>query len=491
VTLRNNVGRTAIALQAGGGQTVRLHRNTLIPYGTGLLTLFDLDGLQTVTVEAEKNIFGNGTLVLIPDARSRNMLKERLRWTGKDNLYEATAAAIRDNHGKCLAQGLAQWDQFWGRKENGSRQAGRVFWQWDAPRRQKLDSALHFLQTTAESLRRKPSPAPADFGPKWDLVGPGEPYVRALAAQRKSAADLASDALRPKPPPGGPFVVRGKPIRGHATLQEAVATAAVGEMIEIRGDGPFLGLSRDDAKDGKDIFVRAAQGYLPVIEGDIVLSPQDTFSAEGIRFHGRIWSPGKAHIRSLANCVLDDPANLATFSTLFAAGAREPAEITNCLIRPMLSVGLLAGNKLVIRNSVLVDAFSLVLPEKGAIALEMEDCLLWHTAPHSPVFQTVGKGQVAISCTGTVFETCGPLLNGDRTARFSGVRNVYCCGLRSWCGDKYVLGLDAWKESWASSEDGSVELEPLDYDPAQWQLLRSAPGGNDFGADVNRIAVTR
>jgi hypothetical protein len=57
-----------------------------------------------------------------------------------------------------------------------------------------------------------------------------------------------------------------------------------------------------------------------------------------------------------------------------------------------------------------------------------------------------------------------------------------------------ATGLAGWRQRWASPEDGSIALDPLVYDPRQWQLMpgspghRAAPGGTDVGADVRRVA---
>jgi serine/threonine protein kinase len=80
-----------------------------------------------------------------------------------------------------------------------------------------------------------------------------------------AGSDSSQEPAVPKPGlPTGPFVLRaraGHPERTFATLATAVAEAASGDTIEIRGDGPFLCDPIDLGP--KDLILRAATGYRP------------------------------------------------------------------------------------------------------------------------------------------------------------------------------------------------------------------------------------
>src|SRR5262249_28120827 len=145
--------------------------------------------------------------------------------------------------------------------------------------------ALREVRHTCERLLRRLGPAADNVGPNWDLVGPGEAYVKAL--ETASGKPLARERLLPESLPGGPFILTGnkeKP-RCYPTLQAAVNTARDGELIEVRTDGPFPGFVLKDKARGGRLTVRAAPGYRPVVRTDIVLElPKAEVEIEGLAF---------------------------------------------------------------------------------------------------------------------------------------------------------------------------------------------------------------
>jgi serine/threonine protein kinase len=502
VDFTNNVGRTGIVLSDPGGQTVRLHNNTLIQWCSGLLFVPDIKKDADVTVVAEGNIFYLGSTVLfMRDITDVGILRDRLRWQGRHNLYVG-APGIADNFGKGTASGLADWNQFWGRVEEGSQSADRLLLQWEEVCHQRPIDALKALQKIVAALRLKHGETLNDFGPDWELIGPGEAYTRALAAEGKL---VAHEQLRPRALAEGPFAVwhRGKVLRGYITLPEAVEAAVDGDTIEIRSDGPFGGIDRRAVMQGKELILRAAPGYRPVVEGDIGLAPRDAWSVEGISFHGGIYGSPSANdqgrIARLANCSFENSEAPFCINARFQAHGGQPAVVVNCLMPTLAGLTLTPGHKLLVRNSLALGSFSLTLPNEGEHPLELERCVIWSPSLGGLIFWDSlwgsSKGKVAIAARGTLFEASGPMIAADRIAHWNGSRNVYRLGLCDWFnGGQRLVGLAAWRSHWKSPEEGSVEAEPTDYDPTQWRLLpsspgyRAGPGGKDFGADVDRVA---
>jgi hypothetical protein len=99
-------------------------------------------------------------------------------------------------------------------------------------------------------------------GADVDLVGPGAAYERSKATpvyrQWLAEAGRMTSAVRP-------FAVlsEGKPERPFATLTEAAASASGGDVIEIRGDGPFIS-GPVNLKD-KALTIRAGAGSSPFL----------------------------------------------------------------------------------------------------------------------------------------------------------------------------------------------------------------------------------
>jgi hypothetical protein len=108
-------------------------------------------------------------------------------------------------------------------------------------------------------------PGGEGLGADVDLVGPGPAYEKWKATpdyqqwRAETGRMMAAVAVRP-------FVVLspGKPERRFPTLAEAAAGAASGDVIEFRGDGPFVSPPVD--LQDKALTIRAGTGYRPVLQ---------------------------------------------------------------------------------------------------------------------------------------------------------------------------------------------------------------------------------
>jgi hypothetical protein len=419
-----------------------------------------------------------GNLFLRPlhvDARTKKLF----RWQGRANLYAGPEALVvvgekpEDNK-----TGLAAWKKYWGQDEPGSRQFSETGLAWQAAERLDPDAALRALRRVTEADSRKAG----GVGPSWDLVGPGEAYARALAADE--GKPLVKERLRPEAPEGGPVVLihSGKEVRGYTRLQAAADAVADGDVIEIRSDGSFAGCT---IKGKKGLVFRAAPGYRPVLDGSLNC-PDSTFTAiEGIHFHN--WNLGITwpNVGRVVNCSFEMPLGYNT---------RRPVELVRCYIPRGVYVQLEPGDELLLRDTVLGAMTNTPVPQQGAARVRVERCLFW-----SPQSNSVGgpptncKAQVTVRRT--LFDCGDPagfISNGvqhlgDWAARWDGSHNVY---------RQFPPGVIAdLKDRFGSGEEGSLQAEPYLWDPQAWRLLPDSPGkgqgpdGKDVGADVSHIAT--
>jgi serine/threonine protein kinase len=422
-----------------------------------------------------------GNLFLCPlHAGART--KKLFRWQGRANLYAAPEALVvvgekpEDNK-----TGLAAWKKYWGQDEPRSRQVSQVGLAWQAAERLESEAALAALRQVTEADCRKAG----GIGPNWDLVGPGEAYVRALAADE--GKPLPKERLRPKAPEGGPVVLirAGQEVRGYARLQAAADDAADGDVIELRSDGPFAGCVVERKK---GLTVRAAAGYRPVLEGNLDWRDSTLTAVEGLHFHnGTLGKTFRGEVGRVANCSFEEsPVGFTPAPRI---------EVVRCYIPGGLYLQLQPGNELVLRDTVLRGIFNdaMAAPE-GAARLSVEQCLFWSPqAPSLAAHPTKCKAQFAVRRT--LFD-CGAPAGlvasgvhhlGDWAARWDGSHNVY---------RQFPPGVVAdLKDRFGSGEEGSFQADPYLWDPRAWRLLPESPGkgqgpdGKDVGADVRRIAT--
>jgi serine/threonine protein kinase len=505
--LTNCVWDGTLYLLPPGGQGVRLEHNTLWA-GVNFPSPKTCEPIQ---VQAIGNLFdsGGGNHLFINGPREEVLRQQRITWQGRDNLYvsaRSRGAAITCGTGsEPVAVGLAAWNHFWGHDEPGSQDMPHVIFAWDEARHVSADAARSVLQRWMGPSRRRLTPLPADTGPDWALVGPGEAYLRALAA---NGNPVAAEQLRPPALPGGPCTVwrEGKIVGAYATLTQARAATAPGDILEIRSDGPLAIFDTKIGKEAKRFTLRAAPGYRPVVEGSVGLAADDSLAAEGICFRGYIGSNEvegrRGRINRLINCSLEwrdvdwERINWAA-SAAFRTGTSYPARIDNCVIRDGLISTQQAGDQLMVRNTVVIGRFSLDPPHNGESHLQCERCLFWNPGTIFPALEPETPGRVGISARRTVFMAGYGLVSLPRTAFWKGGGNVYALGLGQWQyegGRGPLIGLEAWRQHWQNPEEGSVMADSVTSDPAMWKLLPHSPGnrldrdGKPIGADVDKIA---
>ncbi len=503
---------------AKGSWQVDLQHNTMLVSGGLIMTMRRKEHGKT-------QVAATGNLLQVSGVSQNQVLKEMGGWLGRNNLYVGRQVLSTLAKGaKEPRPGLAAWAEFWGADEQGGLEADWAHFAWDEVRRKGQDpqGVIQALTPVTTELILQHGPALQNLGPQWDLAGPGEAYVRALAATGKT---ISKDQLRPAPADDGPFVVlrNDQLVRGYADLKDAVAAAGNADVVEIRTDEP-IGRFVVTGDQKRLLTIRAAPGYRPVIDGGFDFASKNlTLIIEGLHFRKGPLGAGlggsstefaiQNSIARLANCSFSSDTDFygarvprnGINGPKFETADGKVGEIVNCLIPGIVATTLPKGGKLVIRNSV-VGQVSFNMSSSGRRDLELERSVVWNPVSDYGAIQTNTsdpqkiKAELVVSARHTLFETGLRFisLNGgvDLTG-WTGVGNVYRVGHRTWAaqdGWPGTIGLADWQLRWKSDKD-SIEADPVDYVPQQWRLLPSGPGyqagpnGQDLGADVSRIAI--
>jgi len=481
-------------LGIGDVRNVRLTHNTFIAGAGGrpcnvLTNTIRDDSRRSITkVEAVGNIFHAWSLVgqNAPQG-SQLQLKDWLAWQGRENLYVGPFGICAQ--GSFSGMDFAAWRQLWGGEE-GSQAVARVAFQPATFCLGTPDETLNWVRQRAEAIRTDLGAKADPCGPQWDLIGPGEPYVRALAA---AGTPVPQDQLRPEELEGGPFVrIRdGNAVRGYVKLQDAVDAVQDGDTIEIRTDGPVVGCNFGAPPGTAAVTLRAAPGYRPVLSSDVnSLRGAICLTVEGLHFRNArllVESPDKegGGLARLANCSFEGEQTLCAAYWAADGGAME---IHNCLIPRGLTTARRDAEdttRLAITNSVL-----------GSIGGDLEQrelaVILRQSIVESPgLVDGREPGACFLYLTDTtaertLFDTAGSL-GVDPKRSWKGTGNIY----------SVLMGrppVEELRAQWKSAEEGSLEADPVVLDPRSWQLLpsspgyRQGPGGRDYGADVSRVA---
>lgn len=341
--------------------------------------------------------------------------------------------------------------------------------------------------------RRRPATAERrpgrGLGPRWDLVGPGDAYVRAMSEEKKAPYN---DQLRPRPRPDGAIVLLrdGEVIRGFPRLQDAADAANAGDSIEIRTDGPIPGANFRKKVDS--LMLAAAPGYRPVISGKLESQSLNLLQVVGIDFSEE--GPTGNGFGRFVNCSWKGGSGYRSTNA---------AEFVRCQLPYNLTVNTRPDAPVAFRHC-LIQGLTWYGMAEGKNQLLLDHCVVWAPGNDCGVTLLRGGGSLAVTAHATIFEAAGQTrsagafitgIYGPKLTEWSGNRNVYRIGRRQWLliDDTRTADLAAWRQKWTSDAD-SFEAAPLDYDPQQWRLLPQSPGhrqgpdGKDYGADVDQVA---
>ncbi len=535
--LRDGWGGFMIGLGSNGTIPLRLHlrRNTIVHSGDFLS--FNKDpGPEKIVVNADENLFQVHMLAWSGKGLTAD-LKDELEWHGRDNLYSGKlineppygGTDFETNPERRPRKGIAGWEALWGPDESGAQSVPESIFAWAEIYRLEPQNALAALRRITEQARA--AQRLDQVGPDWDIVGPGDAYLRALAA---SGRPVPKEHIRPEPEEAGPLALvrNGRTVGSHPTLNQALGTATDGDVIEIRSDGEFPDVTFWSLPEGtRTLTLRAAPGYRPTLCGRIDVQLGNAVAFEGMTFrdaHLACAGPEKGRVGRvfrLANCAASGRFRATGESghSLLHDGCptgEAPLEIINCLLYGRNgTVGQIEFRELhgsaVIRNSVLSRLYIHSL-DGGAPRLSLDHCVYWNPDTGADVTSSwiedrpQGR-EAALSAQDTLFELTGPLFGlwlpaadtKTGSVRWKGDRNVYRNALAPFASslgagvlwqDIPLIGGE--RNGWQSEDTGSVVADPVIHDPSQWRLLpdspgyHSGPGGRDPGADVQRIATT-
>ena len=505
---QNNVvySVSSFRLSAPGGQRVTLRNNTFcswMGWGVGLFAVEPK--AKDITITAKGNLFdfapsngGIGSPLMGTDWIGN------VAWEGRNNLYRGLT---HWQQGDKLHKGLDGWAKLTGKPEQGSRETSAAFlYGFERGKNKSMEELRPIIQKATEDARRQNA---RDVGPDFTLIGPGAAYLKALAGAGKT---IRKDELRPEAAVGGACVLlrAGKVAGAFAKLQEAVAQAKNGDTVEVRSDGAFEAFAT--GLDSGTVTVRAAYGYRPIIEnGGVIANRGTVLILEGFHFRDSIVralpmndaaADKQPRIGRLANCSFEWSKPQQYNDGLFQGAGKQAGEIVNCWMPFTLSSRGFADTRLTIRNSVL-GVTTLIPHDKGPFQVELERCTVWNMGyfmGHSAItiLQPMidgkyGSADVKITAKQTLFESIQPPFHPVNSAtRWDGSGNVFRNGTCFLSGTGH-FSVATWGAAKNVKEEGSVDADPLVFDPEAWRMLPSSPGfktapdGKDFGADVSKI----
>jgi serine/threonine protein kinase len=452
-----------------GGQTIHLRDNILLAgIYHGVVTV-NPGCERLIEVHAEGNVLRAPPLA-VQSAQVVGDWTKRVRWDGKNNLYWARMLAEQPPlPGKDKTRGLAGWNTIWGHEEPGSRELPEIRFAWEEWTRQEPSAVLADVRRSIEAAKKEHAKKLGEVGPEWDLVGPGEAYVRAL--EKRSGQPLRKEQLRPAPTAEGPFVLLrdNKEVRTFSVFVDAVNVAQSGDVIEIRKDGPFA-LGKPQSDDPRRITVRAAPGYLPILDGGVTTAHRWAF--EGITFRN-----GKVRtVTRLLNCAFDSREPGASFGGELQTAGDKTAVIENSQL-DFADPNLNFVTAAVFRNCLLGQ--TVLYAGKEPRTVRLERCVVWSPNFRSQpaVIHDIPEKIFTLEATGTWFEIGGAEQLSHHLGAWRGENNVY----RAY--DPSLV--ETLRTTWKSEEKGSVVLPPFQLDANVWRLVGTPKraDGKDYGAE--------
>jgi hypothetical protein len=474
-------------------------------------------------------------------------LKQLVSWTDQGGLFppgrlltargKATSVTLPDE-----PKTVGQWRTFW-KMPDAKLLTGRPrFAGGDVRARQSGNVEA----VVADDFRLRPDSPGQGQGADVDLVGPGLAYERWQKSKDHLAWRKQSDELLARPPIvkpvqpiplDYPFVILARDGRRELrqrTLAAAVRAARDGDVIEVRGDGPF---PCAPVRIPRALTIRAAEGYRPVFRRasslpGALLSTTSPLVLEGLALeglssgkeserHGSLVYSGQAPLW-LANCrfTTNYPAD-RTIRAVVANGSPR-VEVRNCRFSvpnwaalswiPPPTGRLVLGNNLLRPGTVLVNlnptalaALELDLAHNTWITPTM--ALEWRLA--SPA-RAKTAGAVKVRAEGNVFAANGSafFFNQDQKAPVAAAvsegqarhllkwdlhRNLYREGKplftfgQQWKalpGARSIKGLAEWKEFWGQPQSDALQVK-IDLH-GDFRIKPGSPG-KGLGANIDLL----
>lgn len=484
---------------------LRMTNCTYYGIDRGSPSLVGVMGQNRVTIEASNNLYHC-------DSFTGSLIAEKSRshvtWRGNDNCFSGPwhSELQPDANGvpQSTVAGLGGWRKLWPETELASREVPRLVLEWG--RIQQLTGAERLREVRAACESRVATQQMPPLEINWDLIGPGEAYIKALAAEGRPVAPAE---LRPERFEAGPVTLirNGVDIAGYATLQQAADVALDQDIIEIRSDDVF-GYVTFNGQD-RLLTLRAAPGYSPSVNALVVYQESsDRLILEGLSFESNVhWSanygfpptqetpmfPGRGVLVRMQNCRFLGP-NIQCGGWMNAEEGQIP-EIRNCDF-DTLALGL-KTDRVRISNSVfecltLGSEFGRSVPPH----LEIDTSVFWNPDAHTVgilggISPLVGLSPMAIESRQCLYVNSRALMQNQDYIQWSGDQNIFQLSGQGPVTNK--VRFDEWQAE-LKSDPNSAELRPFEFDPAQWRILRDKsdkyaprPDGSDYGANIDHL----
>lgn len=274
----------------------------------------------------------------------------------------------------------------------------------------------------------------------------------------------------------------GKELRGYPSFGQAQAGLGDGDVIEIRMDGLFNpeNISGNHARDSEHaLTIRAAPGYLPIVNSEWVCHSGDPLAVEGLEFQRALVYGGNIRI---TNCSFRDNKDSCSVQIYPVTDPGHRVEIVNCHFSESTFIELSGkeGQQVDIRNSYL-ESLTIACKQEGQVNVTLNN-----VAMLSNVILR-GYAKCNVTAQGCRFAGLNTVQIWDQAAlQWSGKNNVYLTRDHN--------SLNQFREQYNSPEDGSIQMEGAHFKPEYWRLhfnrqdSDSANNGTNFGANVDRVA---
>jgi hypothetical protein len=435
---------------------------------------------------------------------------KRVNWTGSGNCFAGhwyTEFGLDEKQQSVeKGKGLEAWNRLWKQPEQNSYELDTIklaFARW--PEASAQERTIE-LSKTVDELRQRNSLT--DTGPDMSLIGPGDAYVRALAA---AGQPVSEENLRPERPDAGPVLLlrNGNLAKVYEDLVMAIQDAQDGDVIELRTDGTLSG--GITAGSGRQLTIKSAAGYRPVVSGLTV--HKDRLILEGLVIENGLFAsgghvvddpskpfPADGGIVRMSNCsVVSEVLGGSVSGWLYPTEGGAPV-IQNC---DFSNVGLAvpAKSNATISNSVLCWMWLTTTgTAQNSGQLTFDRCLVWKPSSQAGRWGAymVTRGTSHVRWNQSLFVVDMPLvadgtvLNQDAKPityeMFTGERNAFIMP-STWNS----LRLDGFRSKLGLKLNG-IELPPLEFDPNQFVIQRDLspgykprPDGTDYGVDLDRL----
>jgi hypothetical protein len=498
IRIENCVARAYHAFIALGNAPdleVELINNSLyVQSGYGSSLVSGLDEKCKIKVVAEGNIIHQRSQAGLFWPSPLKDWTRQVIWNGENNLYSGQLFAVfNDKQEFARFANIEDWNKLWGQTEKGSEVVEQFQPLFIRSTHMPVEQLRKVVEPFVESARQIGHLEV--LGCNWDLVGPGDAYVRAL-----TVAHDGSPAVQPEVSEEGPFALlrAGKELASYSSLSEALESAKDRDVVEIRTNETLPPVTIG-GEQKRFLTIRAGAGYSPVLEG-FSSGSRDVWNLEGLSFVGVVQTSGwsqrdRSAIHRISNCTIL-PGGPGDQNLFFAADGETPPSIVNSRLF-WLRAKLPKGVKFRIENSVLQGlADALDDPKDEQAAIDLANCVFWSP---EPVREASVEMEARISYTARNCYFASPENVLATAAKppipWQGKNNIFATAFRTYlAGAGSVSSLAKW-QGFVTKEEGSCEALPPIFDAHLWRLSPGTPGagkgenGRDQGADVSKIGV--